>query len=129
MEKFELKMPKMGESITEGTILNWIVSEGDSFEEGDIIVEVATDKVDNEVPAPVSGILIKTLFQPKDVVPVGEVLAILEVSEEIKSSKSVDTKKAVSSSAVENKDCFSKASRITLWKYKTNRRRNYSRHS
>lgn len=87
MKEFELKMPKMGESITEGTILNWLVSEGDSFEEGDIILEVATDKVDNEVPAPASGTLVKTLFQPKDVVPVGEVLAILEISNEVSSNK------------------------------------------
>jgi 2-oxoglutarate dehydrogenase E2 component (dihydrolipoamide succinyltransferase) len=84
MSKFELEMPKMGESITEGTIINWLIAEGDSFEEGDIILEVATDKVDNEVPAPVSGILVKTIFHAKDVVPVGEVLAILEVSEEAK---------------------------------------------
>ncbi|WP_394348923.1 dihydrolipoamide acetyltransferase family protein [Formosa maritima] len=77
----------MGESITEGTIINWLVSEGDSFEEGDIILEVATDKVDNEVPAPASGILVKTMFQAKDVVPVGEVIAILEVSEEISAPK------------------------------------------
>ncbi|TYA54614.1 2-oxo acid dehydrogenase subunit E2 [Formosa maritima] len=87
MSKFDLKMPKMGESITEGTIINWLVSEGDSFEEGDIILEVATDKVDNEVPAPASGILVKTMFQAKDVVPVGEVIAILEVSEEISAPK------------------------------------------
>ena len=74
-------MPKMGESITEGTIISWLFEEGDSFEEGDIILEVATDKVDNEVPAPVSGTLVKLMFQAKDVVPVGEVMAILEVSE------------------------------------------------
>ncbi|MTE28068.1 2-oxo acid dehydrogenase subunit E2 [Winogradskyella sp. ZXX205] len=80
-------MPKMGESITEGTIINWLVAEGDSFDEGDIILEVATDKVDNEVPAPASGVLKETLFSAKDVVPVGEVIAILEVSEEVKSSK------------------------------------------
>jgi 2-oxoglutarate dehydrogenase E2 component (dihydrolipoamide succinyltransferase) len=79
-------MPKMGESITEGTIINWLVSEGDSFSEGDIILEVATDKVDNEVPAPASGTLTKIMFQAKDVVPVGEVMAILEVSEDQKSS-------------------------------------------
>lgn len=87
MSKVEFKMPKMGESITEGTIINWLISEGDSFEEGDILVEVATDKVDNEVPAPSAGTLIKTLFGAKDVVPVGEVIAILEVSEEASSSK------------------------------------------
>lgn len=87
MSKFELKMPKMGESITEGTIINWLVSEGDSFEEGDIILEVATDKVDNEVPAPASGTLVKTMYQAKDVVPIGEVIAMLEVSDEVKPSK------------------------------------------
>nr|WP_179321046.1 dihydrolipoamide acetyltransferase family protein [Winogradskyella helgolandensis] len=95
-------MPKMGESITEGTIINWLISEGDSFEEGDIILEVATDKVDNEVPAPAAGTLIKTMFQAKDVVPVGEVLAILEVSE-VKKSKLQNELKAASSSAAENK--------------------------
>ncbi|OBX26200.1 2-oxoglutarate dehydrogenase [Gelidibacter algens] len=97
MSMFELKMPKMGESITEGTIINWLVNEGDSFEEGDIILEVATDKVDNEVPAPVSGTLVKTLFNAKDVVPVGTVIAVLEISEE-KSSK----KQSVTSSRSES---------------------------
>lgn len=82
----------MGESITEGTIINWLISEGDSFDEGDILLEIATDKVDNELTAPASGTLVKTLFQAKDVVPVGEVLAILEVSEEIKSKAKSDPK-------------------------------------
>ena len=82
-------MPKMGESITEGTIINWLINEGDSFEEGDIILEVATDKVDNEVPAPVSGTLVKIMFHAKDVVPVGEVMAILEVSEGASPKKEV----------------------------------------
>ena len=108
MKAFELKMPKMGESITEGTIINWLISEGDSFEEGDIILEVATDKVDNEVPAPASGTLVKTLFEAKDVVQVGEVMAILEVSEAVKSEK----KSNVSSSAVETSQKKEKASKI-----------------
>jgi len=92
LAEFQLKMPKMGESITEGTIINWLISEGDSFDEGDILLEIATDKVDNELTAPASGTLVKTLFQAKDVVPVGEVLAILEVSEEIKSKAKSDPK-------------------------------------
>ncbi|MGI9593791.1 MAG: lipoyl domain-containing protein, partial [Patiriisocius sp.] len=58
MTQTEFKMPKMGESITQGTILNWLVQEGESFQEGDILVEIATDKVDNEVPAPGSGVMI-----------------------------------------------------------------------
>jgi len=81
--KFELKMPKMGESITEGTIINWSFAEGDSFEEGDTILEVATDKVDNEVPAPAQGTVTKILFEAKAVVRVGEVMAILEISEQM----------------------------------------------
>lgn len=72
------KLPRMGESITEGTIINWLVQPGESFEEGDIIVEVGTDKVDNEVPAPFSGTLIETKYKAKDVVKIGEVIAILK---------------------------------------------------
>ncbi|GGK10003.1 dihydrolipoamide acetyltransferase component of pyruvate dehydrogenase complex [Yeosuana aromativorans] len=97
MSKFELRMPKMGESITEATILNWLVKEGDSFEEGDIILEIGTDKVDNELPAPCSGKLIETKAQINDVVPIGSVIAILEVTKETSSAK----KGNVTSSIVE----------------------------
>lgn len=88
----------MGESITEGTIINWLINVGDTFDEGDIILEVATDKVDNEVPAPASGTLVETLFKAKDVVPVGEVIAILEVSE---GTKAKSKKESVIQSAKE----------------------------
>jgi 2-oxoglutarate dehydrogenase E2 component (dihydrolipoamide succinyltransferase) len=81
MSQTEFKLPRMGESITEGTIINWMVQPGESFEEGDIIVEVGTDKVDNEVPAPFSGTLIETKYNAKDVVKIGEVIAILQASE------------------------------------------------
>ncbi|MGO3181562.1 MAG: dihydrolipoamide acetyltransferase family protein [Aequorivita sp.] len=87
MTKTEFKMPKMGESITEGTIINWMVNEGDSFEEGDVLLEVATDKVDNEVPAPASGKMLEHKFNSDDVVPIGEVIAILELSESGSSEK------------------------------------------
>ncbi|MEL6810874.1 MAG: dihydrolipoamide acetyltransferase family protein [Bacteroidota bacterium] len=80
MSEVEFKLPRMGESITEGTIINWLVQEGESFEEGDILVEVATDKVDNEVPAPSSGTMISHKVGVKDVVPVGSVIAVLELS-------------------------------------------------
>lgn len=79
----------MGESITEGTIINWLINEGDSFEEGDILLEVATDKVDNEVPAPASGKMLEHKFNAKDVVPVGEVIALLELSDEKNVSKTI----------------------------------------
>jgi len=98
-------MPKMGESITEGTIINWLVNEGDSFEEGDILLEVATDKVDNEVPAPASGKMLEHKFKAKDVVPVGEVIAILEFSEEKGASKSTSktSEKTVSKTEISEK--------------------------
>ncbi len=83
----EFKMPKMGESITEGTILNWLVQEGDTFKEGDILVEVATDKVDNEVPAPSDGKMVSHKASAKDVVPVGDVIAILELKEGVSVSE------------------------------------------
>lgn len=98
-------MPKMGESITEGTIINWLINEGDTFDEGDIILEVATDKVDNEVPAPASGTLVKTLFKAKDVVPVSEVIAILEISETVTlKSKSNSSSSQSSSSKIQNEE-------------------------
>jgi 2-oxoglutarate dehydrogenase E1 component len=71
----EIVMPEMGESVTEGTVLEWHVSEGDSIEEGDTVVEVSTDKVDAEVPAPASGTITKILVGPDETVDVGKPLA------------------------------------------------------
>ncbi len=71
-------MPQMGESVTEGTILEWHVSEGQEVAEGDTVVEVSTDKIDAEVPAPASGVVTKLLVQPDDVVTVGQVLAEID---------------------------------------------------
>jgi len=79
MSEVQFRMPKMGESITEGKILSWLVKEGDTFEEGDILVEVATDKVDNEVPAPAAGKLLHYTAKALEVVNVGEVIAVLEL--------------------------------------------------
>ncbi|WP_435682798.1 dihydrolipoamide acetyltransferase family protein [Nonlabens sp.] len=91
-------LPKMGESITEGTILNWLVQEGEAFEEGDILVEVGTDKVDNEVPAPAAGIMSKHLCSNGDVVEIGSVLAHFEKSvgssNSTSSSNTIDSKKS-----------------------------------
>ena len=77
----DIEMPQMGESVTEGTVLEWHKSEGDFVEEGETLVEVSTDKVDAEVPAPASGTLTKILKQPDEDVKVGEVLAQLEPGE------------------------------------------------
>ena len=68
-------MPEMGESVTEGTVLEWHVSEGDQIAEGDTVVEVSTDKVDAEVPAPASGTITKILVGPDETIEVGKPLA------------------------------------------------------
>ncbi len=78
MAKIELRMPKMGESIIEATILKWTKSIGDPIEQEETVVEIATDKVDSEVPAPADGKLSEIKYQEGDVVPVGEVIAIIE---------------------------------------------------
>src|SRR3954464_5109052 len=77
-QKVQLLMPEMGESVTEGTVLEWHVSEGDSVEEGDTIVEVSTDKVDAEVPAPASGTVTKILVQPDEEIAVGKPMAEID---------------------------------------------------
>ncbi|GAK89446.1 dihydrolipoamide acyltransferase component [Nonlabens ulvanivorans] len=89
----------MGESITEGTILNWLVQEGEAFEEGDILVEVGTDKVDNEVPAPATGIMSKHLCANGDVVEIGSVIAQFEESDGSAKTGGVTTKSAESNKA------------------------------
>ena len=123
MSKTEFKMPKMGESITEGTIINWLVNEGDSFEEGDILLEVATDKVDNEVPAPASGKMLEHKFKAQDIVPVGEVIAILELSVEqgvSKSSKDVSQKSVTKSQTTEKSKAQKQVSKPASFKVNEN---------
>ncbi|PLX02084.1 MAG: hypothetical protein C0595_12190 [Marinilabiliales bacterium] len=86
MAKYELVLPKMGEGIIEATINKWLKEVGDTLSEDDAIVEVATDKVDSEVPSPIDGVLVKTLFEEGDVAPVGEVIAIIETDGESEES-------------------------------------------
>src|SRR5437899_12773077 len=76
----QITMPEMGESVTEGTILEWLKQVGDSVEADEGIVEVSTDKVDAEVPAPASGILTKILVGPDETVPTGAVLGEIQVN-------------------------------------------------
>lgn len=77
MASIELIMPKMGESIMEATILKWLKNEGDTIAEEEAVLEIATDKVDSEVPSPVSGVLLQKLFAEGEVVPVGTPIALL----------------------------------------------------
>jgi 2-oxoglutarate dehydrogenase E2 component (dihydrolipoamide succinyltransferase) len=92
MAKFELKLPKMGESVAEATITNWLKNVGDKIEMDEAVLEIATDKVDSEVPSEVSGVLVEILFQVNDVVKVGQTIAIIEteggsVTTEVSESK------------------------------------------
>ncbi len=77
MAQFEMIMPKMGESVAEATIIKWLKAEGDKIEADESVLEIATDKVDSEVPASNGGILLKRLFKEGDVVQVGSVIAII----------------------------------------------------
>lgn len=78
MAQYELLLPKMGESVAEATIIKWVKQPGDRIQPDDTILEIATDKVDSEVPSPVAGKLVKQLFKEDDVVQVGTVIAIIE---------------------------------------------------
>ena len=82
MADFNLVMPKMGESVQEATITKWMVKPGDIVEEDDMLLEIATDKVDTEIPSPVAGKIIKILFPEGAVVPVGNVIAIINTEGE-----------------------------------------------
>lgn len=77
MAQFELTMPKMGESVAEATIIKWTKNEGDSIKLDETVLEIATDKVDSEIPSPFEGTLVKKLFNENDVVQVGSVIAII----------------------------------------------------
>ena len=80
MSKFELKLPKMGESVAEATITSWLKEIGDQIEMDEAVLEIATDKVDTEVPCEFEGILIEKCFEVDDIVQVGQTIAIIEVS-------------------------------------------------
>lgn len=95
MAKFELKLPKMGESVAEATINSWLKEIGDKVEVDESVIEISTDKVDSDVPSEVSGILIEKKFNVDDVVEVGETFAIIETDSNIADSSievSIDEK-------------------------------------
>ncbi len=83
MAKFELKLPKMGESVAEATITSWLKEVGDTIEMDEPVLEIATDKVDSEVPSEVDGKLVEKLFSADDVVKVGQTIAIIETDGEV----------------------------------------------
>ena len=86
MAEIELLMPKMGESVAEATITKWLKAEGDQVEAEEPVIEIATDKVDSEIPAPEDGVIKKILFKEDDVVKVGQAIAIIEIEGEASSN-------------------------------------------
>ncbi|MFH6961803.1 dihydrolipoamide acetyltransferase family protein [Flavobacterium plurextorum] len=90
MARFELKLPKMGESVAEATITNWLKEVGDRIEADEAVLEIATDKVDSEVPSEVSGVLIELLFGKDDLVQVGQTIAIIETEGDAPAAQAVE---------------------------------------
>lgn len=99
MSRFEIKMPKLGESITEGTIISWSVQVGDIIKEDDVLFEVNTAKVSAEIPSPVEGKVVEILFKEGDTVAVGTVVAIVDIGGE--NSEDEDSVEALQSSATD----------------------------
>ena len=104
MARFELKLPKMGESVAEATITSWLKEVGDTIELDEAVVEIATDKVDSEVPSEVEGTLVEILFEKDAVVGVGETIAIIETEGEGSSEDNVQEKLAETKGNVEASD-------------------------
>ena len=113
MARFELKLPKMGESVAEATITSWLKEVGDTIELDEAIVEIATDKVDSEVPSEVEGTLVEILFEKDAVVAVGATIAIIETEgEDVVSSPIENPKIAVTPEVKEVEKTIEKAVEI-----------------
>ena len=87
MSEFKIQMPKLGESVQEATITKWFIKEGDRIEEDEPLFEVATDKVDSEIPSPVDGIVKKIFYPLNALVPVGEIVAVITTEDDDSSEK------------------------------------------
>ena len=102
MSKFELKLPRMGESVAEATLTTWLKEIGDTIEMDEAVFEIATDKVDSEVPSEVDGILIEKLFNVDDIINVGDTVAIIEVNNEVASTENTVLEQQVEPKASED---------------------------
>ena len=104
MAQIEVLLPKMGESVAEATVITWLKEVGDTIEAEESLIEIATDKVDSEVPAPVDGVIVKQLFQEGEVAQVGDVIAIISTDGEAApetSAPKTETKESVKEEFVE----------------------------
>ncbi|OUR95579.1 diapophytoene dehydrogenase [Flavobacteriales bacterium 34_180_T64] len=100
MAKFELKLPKMGESVAEATITGWLKEVGDTIEADEAVLEIATDKVDSEIPSEVDGVLVEKLFDIDDVVQVGQTIAVIETDANVTSEASTPKAEPVKQNVV-----------------------------
>jgi 2-oxoglutarate dehydrogenase E2 component (dihydrolipoamide succinyltransferase) len=109
MARFELKLPKMGESVAEATITSWLKEVGDTIELDEAVVEIATDKVDSEVPSEVEGTLTEILFEKDSIIAVGETIAIIETVGDENSSVVKETKNKTSKEVIAVEKTIEKA--------------------
>jgi 2-oxoglutarate dehydrogenase E2 component (dihydrolipoamide succinyltransferase) len=101
MSRFEFKMPKLGESITDAAIITWFKNVGDTIEQDEMLLEVATDKVDSEVPSTVSGVVEEILFKANEVIKIGDTIAIIKTDGKLIHSKKTEKKVEVKSAQPE----------------------------
>ena len=99
MTQLEIVIPRLGESVIEATITRWLKKEGDPIAEDEPIVEVATDKVDSEIPSPIAGVLYKKLFQEGETIAVGKAFAILTTEDEALPAKEPDVPTSIQQEA------------------------------
>ncbi|NRA94241.1 MAG: 2-oxo acid dehydrogenase subunit E2 [Psychroserpens sp.] len=110
MSKVEFKMPKLGESITEAAIITWFKDVGDTIEEDEMLLEVATDKVDSEVPSNVTGVIEEILFDANEVIKIGDTIAIINADSDVVITKK-ETKKPTTKETTQKSSKPKKASR------------------
>jgi 2-oxoglutarate dehydrogenase E2 component (dihydrolipoamide succinyltransferase) len=127
MATFNIVMPKLGESVQEATITKWFKKVGDAIQEEDVLLEIATDKVDSEIPSPVDGVIVNILFEENALVPVGEVIAVVDLSgEAAPPDKGVVTKVPDETSKKEEKKTVAKTETSKKTKNELQSRRFYS---
>ena len=120
MSNFEFKMPKLGESITEAAIITWFKNVGDTIEEDEMLLEVATDKVDSEVPSTVSGVIEEILYKANDVIEIGEVIAIIKTDGKISVSSKKEKKELQVKEKSQPKKVKSTTKKLTTAKQNNN---------
>ena len=123
MAENPILVPKMGESISEATVIRWLKNVGERVEKDEPIVEIATDKVDNEIPSPSEGVLTQQLFQDGDVVKVGEAIAMIDGNSEAvaEGSNTLESKEPTTQSPVEEiENQISEAAELAKLAHKKN---------